>query len=214
MISEQEAENLKKQLIEQIKQTFPEDKKQEAIEKLAEMNNTELEEFLIKNKIIKTGGLEKESTQKCIFCSIISGEIPSNKLDENRKAIAILELNPISKGHSIILPKEHIEDSGKIPSQALTLAKKLSKKIKTKLKPKQVTIISSNLFNHEFINIIPVYKDEYIGSPRKEAKPEELLELKKILEAKQKTKTHKPAKKSKIQKTEKETKYWLNPRIP
>lgn len=211
MISEQEAENLKKQLIEQIKETFPEDKKSEAIEKLAEMNNAELEEFLIKNKIIKTGSLEKELVQKCIFCSIISGEIPSNKLDENKKAIAILELNPISRGHSIILPKEHIENSGKLPNQALNLAKKLSKKIKTKLKPKQVTIISSNLFNHEFINVIPVYKDEHMGSPRKQAKPEELLELKTMLETKQKIKQ---IKKPKIQKEIKETKYWLNPRIP
>lgn len=204
-------ESIKKQLIQQISSNFPEDKKFEAIEKVKLMNPQELEEFLIKNKLVKTGELEQEAVQKCIFCTIIKGEIPTNKIDENKVAIATLEINPISKGHSIIIPKEHIETSTSLPSQAFSLAKKISKKIKSKLKPKEIVINSANILGHEIINVLPIYKDESIGSPRKQAKPEELDNLKKLLESKLRKKS---VKKPKIEKASPEPKLWLNPRIP
>ncbi len=203
-----EIEQVKKQLINQINSTFPEDKKSEAISKVESMNPSELEDFLIQNNLVKSSPLEKESLNSCIFCSIIEGKIPTNKIDENKKAIAVLEINPISKGHSLILPKEHIENSTNLPSQAFTLAKKISKKIKLKLKPKEVSIISANVFGHEIINLLPIYSNENLSSPKKQAKPEELSELKKLLEKIPKQKT--PKKK----KEKPEQRLWLNPRIP
>ncbi len=205
---------IKEQLIQQISSTFPEDKKGEAIKKIEAMDSSELRAFLIENNLIKSEGELKSpsegSPSKCIFCSIISGEIPTNKLDENKKAIAALEINPISKGHSIIIPKEHIESSGKLSSQTFSLAKKLAKRIKSKLKPKEVTIISSNVFGHELVNILPIYEKENLGSPRHQAKPEELAELKTLLE----TKPRKKVIKKRPIKEIKEPKMWLNPRIP
>ena len=43
----------------------------------------------------------------CIFCKIAAGEIPSRKIYEDSDLIAIMDLNPTSKGHSLIIPKEH-----------------------------------------------------------------------------------------------------------
>jgi len=206
-------QSIKKQIINQITSTFPENRKQEAIEKVESMNHEELEEFLIQNKLIKTSELEQEVVKKCIFCSIIKGDIPTNKIDENKFAIATLEINPISKGHSIIIPKEHIENSTHLPSQAFTLAKKISKKIKLKLKPKEIIINSANILGHEIINVLPVYKDENIGSPKQQAKPEELEKLKILLESKPRKKSVKKLKSEKSKEI-KEPKLWLNPRIP
>jgi histidine triad (HIT) family protein len=45
--------------------------------------------------------------QNCIFCKIISGEIPSKKIFEDDKIVAILDIRPATKGHILILPKEH-----------------------------------------------------------------------------------------------------------
>jgi len=45
--------------------------------------------------------------QNCIFCKIISGEIPSKKIFEDDKVVAILDIRPATKGHILILPKEH-----------------------------------------------------------------------------------------------------------
>lgn len=45
----------------------------------------------------------------CIFCRIVSGEIPSKKVSENCNAIAFMDAFPLTQGHLIIIPKEHRE---------------------------------------------------------------------------------------------------------
>ena len=87
VISKEEAENVKKQLLEHINATFPEDKKEIAKTQVLEMNESQLEDFLIKNNLIKQ---EEEPAEeiKCIFCAIVAGKIPSYKLEENKEAVA------------------------------------------------------------------------------------------------------------------------------
>jgi len=182
MLSKEQAEQIRKQLIQQIDSSFPEDKKTEAKKQIQNMNPQELEEFLKQNNLVNRQGSQQQENQQCIFCSIIFGDIPSTKIGENKKAIAILEINPISKGHSLIIPKEHVSGSDSIPLEAQSLAQEVSKKIKESLNPKSITLSSSNLFGHEIINILPVYESENLTSERKQASSEELLELQKILE--------------------------------
>jgi hypothetical protein len=136
MVSDEQAKQIKSQLIDQINSSFPEDKKAASISQIENMNNNELKDFLIKNKLIKTDGTSEEG--QCIFCSIAQGKIPSVKIGENSKSVAALEINPVSYGHAIIIPKEHTEDASK---DALELAKDISEKIKI-LKPKKVDIFS------------------------------------------------------------------------
>ena len=49
-------------------------------------------------------------TDDCIFCKIIEGEIPSHKVYEDDKMIAFLDVNPVSKGHTLVVPKKHVEN--------------------------------------------------------------------------------------------------------
>ena len=46
----------------------------------------------------------------CIFCKIIKGEIPSSKVYEDEKVTAFLDINPVNKGHTLIVPKKHSEN--------------------------------------------------------------------------------------------------------
>ncbi len=46
----------------------------------------------------------------CIFCKIIKGEIPSEKIFENESTFAFLDINPINKGHTLVVPKNHAEN--------------------------------------------------------------------------------------------------------
>ena len=46
----------------------------------------------------------------CIFCKIINGEIPSKRVYEDDKVIAILDVNPVVDGHTLVIPKKHIKD--------------------------------------------------------------------------------------------------------
>ena len=207
MLTPQQTENLKRQIIQQIEKSFPEDKKEFAKSQIEAMNSEQLEGFLNQNKLMKT----PQRSQECVFCSIISGSISSYKISENSKAVAVLEINPVSRGHSIIIPKEHISTSEKVHQNVFSLAKKASGILKEKLKPKKVTIASSDLFGHEIINIIPVYENENQGSERKPATQEELKELQKIL-AKTARKTPKKTKKVKL--VNSREKIWLPKRIP
>jgi len=202
MISQEQTEQIKQQLLEQV-ENFPLEKKEPIKQQIKSMNSEQLEEFLEKNKLIKN-----QQTTECIFCSIVSGNAHSYKIDENKESIAILEINPISKAHSLIIPKKHTEQE-QIPDSAFSLAKKIAKKIKTNFKPKEISISSSDLFGHKIINILPIYENETLDSKRHQAKPEELQELQKLLEKKSK----KIIKKPKIKKLKLE-KLWLPKRIP
>jgi len=46
----------------------------------------------------------------CLFCQIVAGEVPSFKVAESDNAIAILDVNPVNPGHTLIIPKKHSEN--------------------------------------------------------------------------------------------------------
>lgn len=230
MISEEQTKTVKSQLIQHINNTFPEDKKESAISQLQAMSSEELEQFLKQNNMIQaptekiiqnSDGTIQQSpqTQQCIFCSIASNQMPSHKIDENKQAVAVLELNPISKGHSIIIPKKHIQTNDKIPQQAFSLAKKIAKKLKSKLKPapQDAKLLFSNMFGHEIINVLPIYKNETLASERHKESEEELKKLQNTLEkksSKTKTKIKKTKKVLSKKPVAKKKNLWLPRRIP
>ena len=201
MIQKEQSEEIKKQLLEQV-DNLPNENKEQIKEYIKGLDEKGLEEFLKKNKIkiadsesgeISIENSEKPSEQECIFCSIIKNKVPSYKIAETKKEIAILEINPLSKGHSIILPLEHAAME-KISKSALLLAKKIAKKIKKKLKPEDIKIETSSLMGHAMINIIPLYKD----TPLKKTKENEkdLKQLQSKLETKKRSSRKKPSKNS------------------
>jgi diadenosine tetraphosphate (Ap4A) HIT family hydrolase len=200
MLSEVEAKEMREKIIAQIESSFPAEKIAGAKQQIEAMNNEEFENFLEKNGILKE---EEESPKECVFCAIASGKIQSSVIEENKGAIAVLEINPISKGHSLIVAKIHDENPQK---DVITLTKKISSLLKKKLKPKSVEISQSRLFGHEIVNLLPVYSKEDFKSERKHATTEELNAVKEEL---LKKKERKPRKKRII--TEK---LWLPKRIP
>jgi histidine triad (HIT) family protein len=192
MLPPEEIKNLREQIIAQVDANYPEDKKALAKQQIQSLTDEEFVEFLKQNNLIKDG--ENPKTQQCIFCSIVKGETQSYKIDENNQAIAILEINPISKAHTLIIPKEH-SASDKIPESILTFAEQVSQKIKKEFNPKNINIFSSTLMGHSILNVLPIYDNENQNSPRKQATPEELQNLQEQL--KEKPKPKKPIKKSK-----------------
>lgn len=73
----------------------------------------------------------------CIFCKIVRGEIPSNKEYEDDSFLAFLDINPVEKGHTLLIPKSHHESITTTPddvvAQAFITTKKLMIRIKEKL---------------------------------------------------------------------------------
>jgi len=181
MLSEKQAQEIKKQLLSQI-ENFPADKRKLAEEQINAMDSGQLEEFLKQNNLVQGDGKKGQ----CIFCSIAGGQTESYKIDENQDAVAVLEINPISKAHTIIIPKQHNENPKEISNKTTSLAKKIADKIQTKFKPKDIIISPSTAFGHTITNILPIYKDETINSQRTQAKTEDLLKIQKKLQVKEK----------------------------
>ena len=49
-------------------------------------------------------------SEDCIFCKIVDGEVPSHKVYEDENVLAFLDTNPVSKGHTLVIPKAHVDD--------------------------------------------------------------------------------------------------------
>ena len=189
-LAKEQLQKIKKQLMKQIS-GLPSKQQQDMKAQIESMNDDELEEFLIKNKMIQT---ESESP----FRMIIDNKLPSYKIAEIPKAIAVLEINPISVGHIIIIPKIPTK-ANQISEEILNFSKSIAEHLKEKLNCKDVIIGAAEIFDEGIINLLPVYKDEDLNSKRKKASEEELKELQEKLISKSEPKKtiKKPAKKRK-----------------
>src|SRR3989344_6453750 len=229
-LPQEQTEQIKKQIIQQIENTFPEDKKESAIQQIESMNDSELENFLAQNNLIKTS---ESSEEQCVFCSIVSEKIPGYKISENESALAVLEINPVSKGHTIIIPKVHVQE---ISKETQDFAKEISLKLKEKLNVKERTgnsfidasqssakemrIEESEMFGHKIINIIPIYNDKTLEGKKYPKEGHKQPASKKVLEELQKELEIKIEKKEEVPEIEKKPEIisdkntWLPKRIP
>lgn len=177
-LTDEQTNAVKEQILKQV-ENLPEDKREQIREYISSMNNEQIEEFLRKNKQMQEeSGEDEEANQKCIMCSIASKKIESQVIYEDEEYLAVLELNPLSKGHTILIPKKHVENPKELPKSTKKITEKIGNQIVKKLKAESFQSNLSGELGHIIINIIPVYKDEKIDK-RKPAKKEELISLKK-----------------------------------
>ena len=84
----------------------------------------------------------------CIFCKIANGEIPSRTIEENDMFRVVLDVGPATRGHALILPKEHYRNLYDLPeemaAEAVKMAKKVALKMKEKLNCDGVNIVQNN----------------------------------------------------------------------
>jgi histidine triad (HIT) family protein len=164
-LTEEDATRIKEQLLTQLT-NFPEDKREQIKEQINSMTTEQVESFVEQNKLTHLNG-------QCIFCSITKNETKSYKISENETNIAILEINPLSKGHSLIIPLEH--ENG-ISESTKELAEEVSEKLKDKFNPKTIDSKEINIMGHQLIELTPIYGGE---TERKQATEEELGALQK-----------------------------------
>lgn len=132
--------------------------------------------------------------ENCIFCKIAAGEIPSATLYEDEDFRVILDLGPASKGHALILPKEHYanlyELDDEVAAKVLVLAKKMTNVLKDILGCDGYNILQNNgevagqTIFHFHMHLIPRYKEDDVtigwksGTLTDEFKEKLLSELK------------------------------------
>lgn len=106
----------------------------------------------------------------CIFCKIANGMIPSKTLYEDEDFRVILDLGPATKGHALILPKQHSDNLYELPDETaakvMVLAKKMAAKMTEKLQCDGFNIVQNNgevagqTVMHYHLHLIPRYQDD------------------------------------------------------
>ena len=109
----------------------------------------------------------------CIFCKLANGDIPTATLYEDEDFRVILDASPASKGHALILPKQHYADlyelDDEIAAKALVLAKKMITKLTPILECDGYNVVQNNkeaagqTVFHFHMHLIPRYKDDQVG---------------------------------------------------
>ena len=88
------------------------------------------------------------SSQDCIFCKIIEGEIPSFKVYEDDDTLAFMDINPASDGHALVVPKAHAKDVHAITdesiSQTVVAAKKVAAAVEKTVTPGGINLVQCN----------------------------------------------------------------------
>ena len=106
----------------------------------------------------------------CIFCKIANGEIPSRTIEENDMFKVVLDVGPATKGHALILPKDHYRNLYDLPeetaAEVIKMAKKVALKMKDKLNCDGVNIVQNNeeaagqTVFHFHMHVIPRYTND------------------------------------------------------
>lgn len=119
----------------------------------------------------------------CIFCKIVKGEIPAEKIWENENHLAFLDMNPINEGHALVIPKKH-EDylfdlNDEEYSELMLSAKEVAKMLKEKMNSKRVgVIVEGFMIPHVHIHLIPINTGSDMNvKGAKKIDPEELKNI-------------------------------------
>ena len=125
----------------------------------------------------------------CIFCKLANGVFKTNSIYEDELFNVILDVGPATKGHALILPKEHYDNLFELPEdvagKAMILAKKMGKNIADKMNADGLNVVQNNgavagqTVMHYHLHIIPRYENDgqkILWEPTKPS-DEELLEI-------------------------------------
>ena len=108
--------------------------------------------------------------EDCIFCKIVEGEIESETIHETENVLSFLDAKPRAPGHSLVIPKKHVQYLHKLNDDILgevfKAAKKVEQKLKKVLDPDAFTIgindgeAAGQEIPHLHVNIIPRFRDD------------------------------------------------------
>jgi len=105
------------------------------------------------------------TSKDCIFCKIVAGEIPSISVYEDALALAVMDISPLSRGHLLVIPREHfgsiLEIDPELYGHLCSVICKLSKAVQSAIGPDGMNVLQLNgraanqLVPHLHIHLVP-----------------------------------------------------------
>ena len=111
--------------------------------------------------------MAEDIVKRCIFCDIIEGKAQSYRIFEDELSLAILDINPFSRGHCLVIPKRHVpwwhELSGEENASLFAVARVVAEKMMTALSPDFVCMYArGRRIPHTHIFLVPTYKGDVL----------------------------------------------------
>jgi histidine triad (HIT) family protein len=111
----------------------------------------------------------------CLFCRIVAEEIPATVVDEDDRTVSFMDINPATRGHALVVPRDHATDLLSIPDEDLVAcmaaARRLALKVKETLGADGVNLLNScgsaawQTVFHFHLHVIPRYDDDPLKLP-------------------------------------------------
>jgi histidine triad (HIT) family protein len=111
----------------------------------------------------------------CIFCGIVAGDVPGQIIDSDEHTVAFMDINPATRGHALVVPREHSVDLMDISDEDLErtmlAARRLACRIDEVLKPDGFNLLNScrsaawQTVFHFHLHVIPRYQDDPLKLP-------------------------------------------------
>jgi len=111
----------------------------------------------------------------CIFCAIVAGELPASVIASDERAIAIMDINPATRGHALVIPRAHSQDIHEIGAEDLAaviaLAQIVAGRARDQLGAEGVNLLNSagraawQTVFHFHIHVIPRYSGDPLVLP-------------------------------------------------
>jgi len=111
----------------------------------------------------------------CLFCKIVAGEIPSERVDEDERTVAFMDINPATRGHALVIPRRHAANLLEIDAEDLAAtvaaAQRLARTVSERLGADGVNLINScgpaawQTVYHFHVHVIPRYEDDPLRLP-------------------------------------------------
>jgi histidine triad (HIT) family protein len=112
---------------------------------------------------------------ECLFCQIVAGEIPSQRVDEDERTVAFMDINPATRGHALVIPRRHVANLLEIEADDLeatiAAAQRLARAVSERLGADGVNLINScgpaawQTVFHFHVHVIPRYEGDPLKLP-------------------------------------------------
>ena len=116
-----------------------------------------------------------EALPDCIFCAIAAGDSPAEIVDSDEQTVTLMDINPATKGHALVIPRRHSEDLLDIGEDDLTAcaiaAQRVVKRMEATLEPDGFNLINATraaawqTVFHFHMHVIPRYDDDPLRLP-------------------------------------------------
>ena len=99
----------------------------------------------------------------CVFCEIAKGKIPCNKIYEDKEFLAFLDIRPLNKGHTLVIPKKHYRWTWDVKNfgDYFEFVKKVEKGIEKALNPLRVLVlVFGDEVQHAHVHLVPRFEND------------------------------------------------------